>query len=224
MAIKLSDIRYHYAVRPQHTVLNIPSWSLNNGDQVFVHGPSGGGKSTLLGLLSGLLVPNKGQITVLGQRLDNMSNRQRDRFRAQNIGYVFQQFNLMPYLNAIDNVLLATQFSAQKHRVELKDEIKNLFNELNISDKDWSRPTRELSIGQQQRVAIARAISNKPKILLTDEPTGNLDPETSLKVFEQLLALSIDEKVTVLVATHNMNFINYMNRVLTVHKGKAVPF
>ena len=213
MAIKLSDIRYHYAVRPQHTVLNIPSWSLNNGDQVFVHGPSGGGKSTLLGLLSGLLVPNKGQITVLGQRLDNMSNRQRDRFRAQNIGYVFQQFNLMPYLNAIDNVLLATQFSAQKHRVELKDEIKNLFNELNISDKDWSRPTRELSIGQQQRVAIARALINKPQLLIADEPTSSLD-EANKDAFMQLLMPMVSKnKMTLLFVSHDLSLSNYFSRV-----------
>ena len=213
MAIKLSDIRYHYAVRPQHTVLNIPSWSLNNGDQVFVHGPSGGGKSTLLGLLSGLLVPNKGQITVLGQRLDNMSNRQRDRFRAQNIGYVFQQFNLMPYLNAIDNVLLATQFSAQKHRVELKDEIKNLFNELNISDKDWNRPTRELSIGQQQRVAIARALINKPQLLIADEPTSSLDEANKDAFMQLLMPIVTENKTTLLFVSHDLSLSNYFSRV-----------
>ena len=213
MAIKLSDIRYHYAVRPQHTVLNIPSWSLNNGDQVFVHGPSGGGKSTLLGLLSGLLVPNKGQITVLGQRLDNMSNRQRDRFRAQNIGYVFQQFNLMPYLNAIDNVLLATQFSVQKHRVELKEEIKNLFNELNISDKDWSRPTRELSIGQQQRVAIARALINKPQLLIADEPTSSLDEANKDAFMQLLMPIVTKNKMTLLFVSHDLPLSNYFSRV-----------
>lgn len=213
MAIKLSDIRYHYALRPQHTVLNIPSWSLNNGDQVFVHGPSGGGKSTLLGLLSGLLVPIKGQITVLGQRLDNMSNRQRDRFRAQNIGYVFQQFNLMPYLNAIDNVLLATQFSVQKHRVELKDEIKNLFNELNISDKDWSRPTRELSIGQQQRVAIARALINKPQLLIADEPTSSLDEANKDAFMQLLMPIVTKNKMTLLFVSHDLPLSNYFSRV-----------
>jgi putative ABC transport system ATP-binding protein len=213
MAIKLSDIRYHYAVRPQHTVLNIPSWSLNNGDQVFVHGPSGGGKSTLLGMLSGLLVPNKGQITVLGQRLDNMSNRQRDRFRAQNIGYVFQQFNLMPYLNAIDNVLLATQFSPKKHTVALKDEIKNLFNELNISDKDWNRPTRELSIGQQQRVAIARALINKPQLLIADEPTSSLDEANKDAFMQLLMPIVTENKTTLLFVSHDLSLSNYFSRV-----------
>ncbi|MGB1328438.1 MAG: ATP-binding cassette domain-containing protein [Porticoccaceae bacterium] len=213
MAIKLSDIRFNYAERHQHTVINIPTWSLHTGDQVFVHGPSGGGKSTLLGLLSGLLVPNKGQITVLGQRLDNMNNRQRDRFRAENIGYVFQQFNLMPYLNAIENVLLATQFSAQKHTVGLKDEIKNLFNELNISDKDWSRPTRELSIGQQQRVAIARALINKPQLLIADEPTSSLD-EANKDAFMQLLMPMVSKnKMTLLFVSHDLSLSNYFSRV-----------
>lgn len=213
MAIKLSDIRFNYAERQQHTVINIPTWSLHTGDQVFVHGPSGGGKSTLLGLLSGLLVPNKGQITVLGQRLDNMNNRQRDRFRAENIGYVFQQFNLMPYLNAIDNVFLATQFSAQKHTVGLKDEIKNLFNELNISDKDWSRPSRELSIGQQQRVAIARALINKPQLLIADEPTSSLD-EANKDAFMQLLMPMVSKnKMTLLFVSHDLSLSNYFSRV-----------
>ena len=115
MAIELTDIRFFYSDRPEDIVLNIPSWSLSTGEQAFVQGPSGGGKSTLLGLLSGMLVPSEGNVTVLGQRLDNMSSRQRDQFRAMHIGYVFQQFNLMPYLNAIDNVLLATQFSNQKN-------------------------------------------------------------------------------------------------------------
>ena len=160
MAIELTDIRFYYSDRPENIVLNIPSWSLSKGEQAFVQGPSGGGKSTLLGLLSGMLVPTEGNVTVLGQRLDNMSSRQRDLFRAMHIGYVFQKFNLMPYLNAIDNVLLATQFSNQKNTSLLKSEIKTLFNGLNIPEKEWNRPTRDLSIGQQQRVAIARALIN----------------------------------------------------------------
>jgi putative ABC transport system ATP-binding protein len=213
MAIKLANIRFHYPERPDHTVLNIPQWSLKSAEQIFVHGPSGEGKSTLLSLISGIHTSNAGDVTVLGQCLNTMSNQQRDQFRAENIGYVFQQFNLMPYLNAIDNVLLATQFSSQKHTVALKDEIKNLFNELNISDKDWSRPARELSIGQQQRVAIARALINKPQLLIADEPTSSLDEANKNTFMQLLMPMVTKNKMTLLFVSHDLSLSNYFSRV-----------
>ena len=154
MAIDLTNVRFHYPDQSNQTVLNIPSWSLPVGEQVFIHGPSGGGKSTLLNLLSGLLMPGEGQVSILGQRLDQMTSRQRDRFRAGHIGYMFQQFNLISYLNAFDNILLASQFSQQKNMRVLHGEIKKLLTVLNISENDWYTPARNLSIGQQQRVAL----------------------------------------------------------------------
>ena len=114
----------------------------------------GRGKSTLLGLISGLLQPTQGQLTVLDQRLDLIPSRQRDRFRAAYIGYVFQQFNLIPYLSAMDNVLLATRFSSPGTSF-IKNEIKTLFSTLNIDETLWHSETSQLSVGQQQRVAIA---------------------------------------------------------------------
>jgi putative ABC transport system ATP-binding protein len=213
MAIELTDIRFYYTDRPENIVLNIPSWSLSTGEQAFVQGPSGGGKSTLLGLLSGMLVPSKGKVTVLGQRLDKMSSRQRDQFRAMHIGYVFQQFNLMPFLNAIDNVLLATQFSNQKNTSLLKSEIKTLFNGLNIPEKEWNRPTRDLSIGQQQRVAIARALINKPQILIADEPTSSLDRENSEAFMRLLLPIVAENRMTLLFVSHDQSLATYFTKV-----------
>lgn len=116
MTVELTNVRFQYPERPEQSVLNIPSWVLPKGSHTFVYGPSGGGKSTLLNLLSGLLTTSEGQITIFGQRTDKMTSRQRDRFRADNIGYVFQQFNLIPYLNAIDNIRLACQFSQRKNK------------------------------------------------------------------------------------------------------------
>ena len=222
MAIELTDIRFYYLDRPENIVLNIPSWSLSTGEQAFVQGPSGGGKSTMLGLLSGMLVPSEGKVTVLGQRLDNMSSRQRDQFRAMHIGYVFQQFNLMPYLNAIDNVLLATQFSNQKNTSLLKSEIKTLFNGLNIPEKEWNRPTRDLSIGQQQRVAIARALINKPQILIADEPTSSLDRENSEAFMRLLMPIVAENRMTLLFVSHDQSLATYFTKVESLNDFNRV--
>ncbi|MFT6791038.1 MAG: putative ABC transport system ATP-binding protein [Cellvibrionaceae bacterium] len=213
MAIELSNILFRYSDRPDHTVLNIPSWSLADEEQVFVYGPSGGGKSTLLGLLSGLLTPNDGQVTVLGQRLDKMNGRQRDRFRAAHIGYVFQQFNLIPYLSAIDNALLATRFSIRKKTTALNEEIKTLFSALNISEKEWHRPARELSVGQQQRVAIARALINKPQLLIADEPTSSLDTANRDAFMKLLIPMVADTHMTLLFVSHDLSLSSYFNKV-----------
>ena len=222
MVIELTDIRFYYSDRPEDIVLNIPSWSLSTGEQAFVQGPSGGGKSTLLGILSGMLVPSEGKVTVLGQRLDNMSSRQRDQFRAMHIGYVFQQFNLMPYLNAIDNVLLATQFSNQKNTSLLKSEIKTLFNGLNIPEKEWNRPTRDLSIGQQQRVAIARALINKPQILIADEPTSSLDRENSEAFMRLLMPIVAENRMTLLFVSHDQSLTTYFTKVESLNDFNRV--
>jgi len=222
MAIELTDIRFYYSDRPENIVLNIPSWSLSTGEQAFVQGPSGGGKSTLLGILSGMLVPSEGKVTVLGQRLDNMSSRQRDQFRAMHIGYVFQQFNLMPYLNAIDNVLLATQFSNRKNTSLLKSEIKTLFNGLNILEKEWNRPTRDLSIGQQQRVAIARALINKPQILIADEPTSSLDRENSEAFMRLLMPIVAENRMTLLFVSHDQSLATYFTKVESLNDFNRV--
>lgn len=221
MAIELTDIRFYYSDRPENIVLNIPSWSLSTGEQAFVQGPSGGGKSTLLGLLSGMLVPSEGKVTVLGQRLDNMSSRQRDQFRAMHIGYVFQQFNLMPYLNAIDNVLLATQFSNRKN-TSLLNEIKTLLNGLNIPEKEWNRPTRDLSIGQQQRVAIARALINKPQILIADEPTSSLDRENSEAFMRLLMPIVAENRITLLFVSHDQSLATYFTKVESLNDFNRV--
>lgn len=213
MAIALSKVRFHYSDRPNQTILNIPAWSLPGGEQAFVHGPSGSGKSTLLSLLSGLLLPNEGQVTVLGQRLDQMTSRQRDRFRAKHIGYVFQQFNLIPYLDAFDNTLLASRFSQRQKTAALNDEIKTLLNALNIAEKDWYRPARSLSIGQQQRVAIARALINKPQLLIADEPTSSLDTANRDAFMALLMSTVADYDMTLLFVSHDLSLSTYFNRV-----------
>ena len=213
MAIELMNVRFHYPEQPRQAVLNIPFWSLPSGEQVFVHGPSGGGKSTLLNLLSGLLIPNEGQVDILGRRLDQMTSRKRDRFRAMHIGYVFQQFNLIPYLNAFDNTLLARQFSQRRKKQVQNDEIKELFKSLNIAENDWHKPARNLSIGQQQRVAIARALINKPQLLIADEPTSSLDSINRDAFMALLMSTVTDNDITLVFVSHDLSLSRYFNRV-----------
>lgn len=213
MAIELLNVRFHYPEQPGKTVLNIPSWSLSAGEQAFVHGPSGSGKSTLLNLLSGLLKPSEGQVEILGQRLDQMTNRQRDRFRANHIGYVFQQFNLIPYLSAFDNTLLASQFSQRKKAATLHTEIKALFSALNIAESDWQRATSSLSIGQQQRVAIARALINKPQLLIADEPSSSLDSDNRDAFMALLMSIAADNDITLVFVSHDLSLAPAFNRV-----------
>lgn len=213
MAIDLTDICFHYPSRPNVPILNIPSWSLATAEQAFIYGPSGLGKSTLLNLLSGMLPASKGQLNVFGQRLDKMSNSERDSFRANNIGYVFQQFNLIPYLNAIDNIQLANYLSNQTSQPYLDDEIKQLLVSLNLPQKDWKTPARNLSIGQQQRVAIARALINKPKLLIADEPTSSLDQANRDAFMTMLMSMVTENNITLLFVSHDMSLSQYFNRV-----------
>ncbi|SMG62508.1 ABC transporter ATP-binding protein YbbA [methanotrophic bacterial endosymbiont of Bathymodiolus sp.] len=213
MAINLSNVRFHYPDKPTQSVLNVPFWTVASGEQVFVHGESGGGKSTLLNLLSGLLSPCEGEVNILGKPLSQMSRHQRDQFRADHIGYVFQQFNLIPYLDAIDNIRLASQFSARKNTRSLHYDIKKLLTDLNLAEKDWQTPARNLSIGQQQRVAIARAMINKPQLLIADEPTSSLDQSNRDAFMPLLMSMISENDMTLLFVSHDMSLANYFSRV-----------
>lgn len=213
MTIELANIRFKYSDRPEYTVLNIPNWSLQDGEQILMQGPSGCGKSTLLGVLSGLLKPTNGQVTIFNQRLDKMTIQQRDKFRAVHIGYVFQQFNLVPYLSPIDNILLANHFSGRKNTNKLIEEIKTLLITLNIAEQEWYRPTRDMSIGQQQRVAIARALINKPRLLIADEPTSSLDTVNRDIFMQLLMSIVAESKMTLVFVSHDLSLSSYFKKV-----------
>ena len=213
MAINLKQVCFYYPEQPTQTILNIPNWSLATGERVFIHGSSGSGKSTLLNLLSGLHLPSTGQVEVLGQRLDQMSRWQRDTFRANHIGYVFQQFNLIAYLSAIDNLQLVQQFSLSKKITISKTTPQDLLGALNITESDWYKPTGTLSIGQQQRVAIARALINKPQLLIADEPTSSLDTVNKTAFMALLMSMMTDNPMTFVFVSHDLSLARYFNRV-----------
>ncbi len=214
MMIHLNNIIFSYPNTNDKPVLKLHDWSVSAGEKVFIQGPSGCGKSTLLNILSGILLPNQGEISVLGERLDLMSSHKRDKFRADHIGYVFQQFNLIPYLDAIENVKLVQYFCSNNSKsLALDDEIKSLLLKLHIADNDWNKPAKKLSIGQQQRIAIARAIINKPKLLIVDEPTSSLDYENRDQFMSLLMSLVLEHNITLIFVSHDMSLSENFSRV-----------
>lgn len=214
MAIQLKDVRFSYPGAADPAILNIKQWSVSDQERIFLHGPSGCGKSTLLNLISGMLSASEGEVSVLEHRLDQMGARKRDQFRANHIGYIFQQFNLIPYLDCLDNVQLANQFSKQKNReTALRSDIELLLKTFNIPASEWRKPVASLSIGQQQRVAIARAMINKPKLLIADEPTSSLDPENRDKFMKELMHMAEEKQIAMLFVSHDMSLSAYFDRI-----------
>jgi putative ABC transport system ATP-binding protein len=172
-AIKLHNLNYTFQ-GSSLPVLSIPAWQVARNERVFLQGESGSGKSTLLGLLAGLQLPTLGEVEILGARMSALAAGKRDRFRAKHLGVVFQQFNLIPYLSALENVLLAAQFGTLDRRGARQRAIE-LLESVNLPSSLHDRKAAALSIGQQQRVAIVRALINEPSLLLVDEPTSALD-------------------------------------------------
>jgi putative ABC transport system ATP-binding protein len=191
-AIRLTDLRFAWPGQAS-PCLDIARFTVAAGESVFVHGDSGSGKSTLLAVLGGVLLPQAGSVNVLGAELTRLSAGRRDRFRVDHTGFIFQQFNLIPYLSMQDNVLLPCRFSARRRQRALQrsprlaDECRRLLGQLDLDRSLWRRPVTQLSVGQQQRVAAARALIGAPELVIADEPTSSLDA-TRQAAFLELLA------------------------------------
>jgi lipoprotein-releasing system ATP-binding protein len=193
---------------------------LNPGEIVALVGPSGAGKSSLLHVAGLLEAPTSGEIYVNGAAASKLPDAARTRIRRQTIGFVYQAHHLLPEFDALENVILP-QMIAGKSRAEAAQEAERLLTTLGLGQRLTHRPS-QLSGGEQQRVAIARALANKPKILLADEPTGNLDPRTSGGVFDSLIAITREQGLAALIATHNFELAARMDRALLLHQGKLV--
>lgn len=191
------------------------------GEVTGLVGPSGSGKSTLLHIAGLLEPPSRGQVSVGGRDALKLSDKQRTYIRRTEIGFVYQFHHLLPELNAIDNVAAPLMLNGVS-RKQARDRAQALLRLMNLDGRDHHRPG-QMSGGEQQRVAIARSLANQPKMLIADEPTGNLDPETSNRVFTALQDISKRENVAVLVATHNVELCKLMDRVLTLEGGQLVP-
>jgi lipoprotein-releasing system ATP-binding protein len=211
---------FHTAAGEVHAVRDV-SFNADNGEMVAIIGASGSGKSTLLALLGLLDAPDKGSIDLDGVELANLDASGRTKYRSHQVGFVFQQFNLIPNLSARENVLLALEYShwPKADRARRADEMLALVGL--DGEKSQRRPAR-LSGGEQQRVAIARAVANAPRALLADEPTGNLDPNTADHVFQALMQLVKATRVAMLIATHNMELAGRMDRRVSLVDGEVV--
>jgi putative ABC transport system ATP-binding protein len=174
--LSVRDLRFRWP-KAAADCLDIPQFELRAAETVFLRGPSGAGKSTLLSLLAGVLTAEQGQVCLLGQDWRALSAARRDRHRADHVGYIFQQFNLLPYRSALDNVLLPCGFSAQRRaRAGSPSEAaQDLLAGMGLSASDWQRKAGDLSVGQQQRVAAARALIGAPELVIADEPTSAMD-------------------------------------------------
>ena len=198
--------------------LNHVSISVENGEFVAVIGTSGSGKSTLLNLLGGLDTPTSGEVLVSGKKLFQMNEEARTIFRRRNIGFVFQNYNLVPILNVYENIVLPIELDGTKVDTEY---VKTILHTLGLEQKVQAMPN-QLSGGQQQRVAIARALAAKPAILLADEPTGNLDSKTGMDVIALLKMTSQAFHQTIVMITHNEEIALMADRMIRIEDGKVV--
>jgi lipoprotein-releasing system ATP-binding protein len=194
---------------------------LQAGEVVALVGQSGAGKSSLLHMAGLLEAPSAGEIYIGGQAASRLPEQERTRIRRDMIGFVYQAHHLLPEFNALENVILP-QMIAGKPRGEAGVEAKRILTALGLGARLTHRPA-QLSGGEQQRVAIARALANKPRILLADEPTGNLDPKTAGGVFDALIAITRAQGVGALIATHNFALAARMDRALLLDQGRLVP-
>lgn len=201
------------------TALDNVSLSVKTGEFASIIGKSGSGKSTLLSMLGALDIPTSGSIEVDDVDIAKLSASKQTAYRAKKIGFVFQYYNLIPNLSALENVMLALEFGGMPAR-KRKKRAEQLLNDVGIEPDEQLRKPSRLSGGQQQRVSIARALANKPAIILADEPTGNLDSETGKKIFDLLHSLSRSENTTILAVTHDMDIAGKTDRTFKLKDGK----
>lgn len=216
--LKMENLERHYTT-PAGVVraLDGVNFEIEEGERVILLGPSGSGKTTLLNCLSALDSPTSGTYTFTGNEVPRNNSEQMTSFRRDNIGYVFQFFNLLQDLSVLENILLIQELAGKKDPQRAKDLLKLVGLEAEVN-----RFPGEISGGQQQRVAIARSIAKRPTLLLGDELTGNLDTETSNKVMEALVSACEMENITAVLVTHDEGLIKYATRVIRIDSGKII--
>ena len=216
--IRLDSIRFKWSNKNDFNIF-IPKLNVDVGEKVLLLGESGSGKTTLLSLICGFLNPLSGDIFLDNNKINDLSARKRDQYRSDNIGIIFQQFNLLPYANVIDNILLPLYFS-KKRAVKSQDQREtaiNLCKLLRLPDTIKDKKANELSIGQQQRVAVARALIGHPSLIIADEPTSSLDAEAQ-GIFLDLMFSQINKNnSTLLMVSHDQSLSNFFDRAINIH-------
>lgn len=216
--IQVRNLQYKYSSNTENTLF-IPEFTLQKSERVFLYGPSGSGKTTLLEILAGVLKADQGEVLIAGQDLTKLSNAERDHFRAKHLGYIFQSFNLIPYLSVQENIELPIRMQpARENKIssgELESLVHSLCKRLGIDGLLAKRVT-ELSVGQQQRVAVARALCAKPDVILADEPTSSLDMDHRERFLQLMFELCDQVGSTVLFVSHDRSIQPLFSRSVSL--------
>ena len=217
--LKLSNLSksYRNSENEKFSIIDIENFSVESGKQLIIAGESGSGKSTLLGMISGILLPDNGEIIIDGTNIVKLSEGNRDQFRAKNIGYIFQTFNLLQSFTVLENVMLGMMFAGKVDKAKAVSTLEKV----GLSHRINNKPS-ELSVGEQQRTAIARAIVNSPKLLLADEPTANLDNKNSFAAIDLIKDLCIENKITLVLVTHQKEIMDRFENVVELESINKV--
>ena len=217
--LQTTELKKYYGAKPNITrALDGVTLSIEKGEFVAIVGTSGSGKSTLLNMIGGLDVPTSGKVIVDGRELSTLKDEQLTIFRRRKIGFIFQNYNLVPVLNVYENIVLPVELDGNKVDKTFMNEVVQM---LGLEDKLNNMPNN-LSGGQQQRVAIARALVSKPSIVLADEPTGNLDTKTTKEVMEMFLRFAREKGTTIILVTHDRSLAEYCDRIVTISDGRII--
>ena len=217
--IKIDTVKFYWSKKSNFKIF-VPNLEIKKGEKVLLLGESGSGKTTLLSLMCGFLNPLSGNISINGNTINQLSSKTRDEYRADNIGIIFQQFNLLPYANVVDNVLLPLYFSKVRSNnvSNKKEKVIELFKQLRLPDDIVQFRASSLSMGQQQRVAVARALIGNPSLIIADEPTSSLDADAQ-KIFLNLMFEQISENnSTLLMVSHDKSLSNQFDRLIDINE------
>ena len=217
--IKIESLNFYWSKKSNFKIF-VPSLEIKKGEKVLLLGESGSGKTTLLALICGFLNPLSGSISINGNTINKLSSKTKDEYRADNIGIIFQQFNLLPYANVVDNVLLPLYFSQarSKNIVNKRAAALELFKQLRLPDDIAQYRASNLSVGQQQRVAVARALIGNPSLIIADEPTSSLDTNAQ-QLFLDLMFKQISENnSTLLMVSHDKSLSNRFDRQININE------
>ena len=215
--IRLDSLRFYWS-RVADFKIYIPKLEIGRGEKVLLLGESGSGKTTLLSLICGFLTPVSGDIVLNEQKLNDLKANKKDQFRSDNIGIIFQQFNLLPYANVIDNITLPLYFSKNRDSrvTNHREAALNLCRSLQLSESTIAMQANKLSVGQQQRVAVARALIGNPSLIIADEPTSSLDASTQKKFLDLMFRQIEEHKSTLLMVSHDSSISNYFDRTINI--------
>jgi len=215
--IRLDSLRFYWSKNADFKIY-IPKLEIGRGEKVLLLGESGSGKTTLLSLICGFLSPISGDIFLNEQKLNDLKANKKDQFRSDNIGIIFQQFNLLPYANVIDNITLPLYFSKNRDSrvTNHREAALNLCRSLQLSESTIAMQANKLSVGQQQRVAVARALIGNPSLIIADEPTSSLDASTQKKFLDLMFRQIEEHKSTLLMVSHDSSISNYFDRTINI--------